>query len=277
MLRRTLKSVKQNLGARFASLAFDPSKTVVVLQMGKVGSSSVVRSIRESSFRGHVFQLHIIDREDIDRAVSRIRASARPILDEHLVYSRALHAKLLNATRPIRIVTLTREPIARALSFVFQDLQRQVGQELTSPGASRQFTEAVRSKLEDGSPHADPSAWFDTQVKQPFGIDVFSKPFDYEQAATVINGDRASVLVARMEDLGESDCEGAISEFVGANCNLTRDSANVGVDKKHGEIYRTLQESFRLPSSDLDRLVATRYFRHFYQDRIAKTIQRWSS
>src|SRR5690606_4448859 len=84
---------------------------VLVYQMGKVGSSSVVNALEDLG-EEPVLHCHTLTRRGVAHAVQRQRRSVSPGLPEHLLVSRQLQGRIGRLRRPLRIVTLTREPFA---------------------------------------------------------------------------------------------------------------------------------------------------------------------
>ena len=145
---------------------------VLVYQMGKVGSSTVTQALARIEGLGPVIQLHTLSESGVARAIAKTRASGRRRLDRHLLVSKALSKR---APFPCRIITMTREPIARAISLVFQDRQRRMPEAIRSDGTVDPLLaeRAVSGLLASGVGLADPTGWFDNELRDVFGIDVF--------------------------------------------------------------------------------------------------------
>jgi hypothetical protein len=62
-------------------------RPILVYQMGKVGSSTVVRTLRAVEAATPVLHVHTLTRTGLDHAVRRQRASRQPYLPEHLIVS----------------------------------------------------------------------------------------------------------------------------------------------------------------------------------------------
>ena len=140
---------------------------ILVYQMGKVGSSTIVSTLERAGVTEPVLHVHTLVPEEIKIAVNRQRNSQVPFLHEHLIVSSIVGKKLGASRFPCRIVTLTREPVARVISFVFEDLKKQAPEARREDGsidvsAVTRATERVLSAPDNGN--ADPSLWFDREL-----------------------------------------------------------------------------------------------------------------
>jgi len=239
---------------------------IVVYQMGKVGSSTVAQTLQGLGVPYPVLQVHILSPAQFRRAVVRQRELGVRFFDEHLVVSERLIRKLGRSVFPCRIITLTREPVSRAISFVFQDVSRQAPDALCAGG--RVDREAIVARiaelLETEHPAADPGRWFDSELREVFGCDVFSCPHDFRRGYTILNGCAVPVLVMRMEDL-DQHLPTALSEFLGSE--VSQDAilrANVGEKKRYAADLEWVKRNLRIPRQTLLRIVDTKYFQHFY-------------
>ena len=191
-------------------------RPILVYQMGKVGSSTVMRTLSRLSRPEPLLQVHTLNPEHLQRAIAKQRASQSPRLPEHLIASSILVRKFRHGIFPCRIITLTREPVARAISFAFEDWQKKAPEARSSDGdldVSR-MTEAVDMLLQKYGGHADPTHWFDRELNEVFNVDVFSKPYDRDRGYTILHKGNISVLVMRLEDLNRS-LPKALEAFLG--------------------------------------------------------------
>ena len=89
---------------------------VLVYQMGKVGSSTVSASLRSAGIKN--LHVHFIG-EHWSKAIQHHRTGENT-LPQHLYLGRVLRYWLNVTTRPIKVITLVRDPVARKISSVFQ-------------------------------------------------------------------------------------------------------------------------------------------------------------
>jgi hypothetical protein len=252
-------------------------RPILVYQMGKVGSSTVVSTLEQLRLKNPVLHVHTLVAERLREAQARQRRSQRPFLDEHLQVSSILLPKLETGRFPCHLVTLTREPIARAISFVFEDWKKKTPRALLENGHldDAAMKQAIESLLSEGSDHADPGQWFDKELKRSFGLDVFSVPYDESRGYTLVRTGDVSLLILRMEDLNRS-LPAALGDLLGIDSQaITMSRANEADEKWYARSMDVQKRSFRLPRETLDRIFSSRYMRHFYPNDIERLRTRW--
>ncbi|MCB1745230.1 MAG: hypothetical protein KDK91_32985 [Gammaproteobacteria bacterium] len=255
----------------------DDGHPILVYQMGKVGSSTVVESLKHQQAYQPVLHIHTLDRSRIESASKKIHETSAPWQDQHLVLSRQLLEWPGLLSRPLKVVTIVREPVSRAISHVFETWRSRFP-EAESAGGVR-VTDAVREVgrlLREEHQFFDPSRWFDHEIKQVFGVDVFAQPFDYAQGFNIVREGRVEVLVLRTEDLNLRMHE-ALGAFLGLPMDDTRvEAANRSGEKQYGPAMKCVRASLRLDGATMRRVVESRLVRHFYADRVEELTRRWS-
>lgn len=242
---------------------------ILIYQMGKVGSTTVYRSLRSAG----LYPLHvhrIIDRMPEGGAGWHARPDYVPDID---VYVGRILAPYLRWSRSrVRVITLVRDPVARYLSKVFHR------PEMYDDLVASERDETVR-RLRDhlGKPETLDDGmfrWFDEEIRARLGVDVMTAPFDRQAGYSVLHGERADILVLKLEKLSEL-LPTAVSEFVGRP--LREERANVGERKESADAYRAVRRSFSLPEPVLDRIYDHEWMRHFYTEGERERFRsRWS-
>jgi hypothetical protein len=251
---------------------------ILVYQMGKVGSRTVVEALRTLSLNAPVIHLHTLNPEALARAIRKERHSPSPHLPRHLVASQVLVEKMKAGVFPCRVITLTREPIGRAVSFAFEDWRKKAPDALSDEGEldTSQMTAAVAEMLREENGHSDPGLWFESELKECLGIDVFSTPYRFDQGFTILPDNNTPALVIRLEDLDRS-LRPALASFLSVHPNAIKvHQTNVGSDKWYAESLRQVKQSFALPDLVVQRVLGTRYMNHFYPTEKNELHQRWS-
>lgn len=94
---------------------------IIIYQMGKVGSSTVKATLKAMNLPFPIFHVHTLNEDHLHHAWKRVRRSINPYAPQHLIVSSLLIKKIQRHKFPCRFVTLSRAPIERAISFVFED------------------------------------------------------------------------------------------------------------------------------------------------------------
>ncbi|MEO1365783.1 MAG: putative capsular polysaccharide synthesis family protein [Acidobacteriota bacterium] len=252
----------------------DGTRITVLYQMGKVGSTSVHAALLDAELDNPVHKVHFLSDPGIAHGEKFHRSTLKnPWKETPHIQTTLLVRDAMAADPDLRldVVTLVREPVRREVSEFFQ------------------YLEALHPELldDDGSLEADRAArvlqarfmffkeesnytcrWFDMEIKELFGLDVFDFPFDHGKKYTLIERGNVRLLVLRLEDLDETLNPG-LRELVGPGYRDWRgrdgrDRANVGAQKERGEQYRELVANFRLRRPVADKIYGTTYARHFY-------------
>jgi len=226
---------------------------VIVYQMGKVGSSSVYRSLQRQ-YAGAVAHAHSFSPTHKDGRVRR------------------LYQWTIREKHPLNVITLTREPIGRNVSSFFQNFARDTGVPFVDSCFS---TEQLRALFLKNYTHQRPLEWFDKSILTNFGIDVFATPFPDTRAA-IYTRDEVRLLVLRAESNDEEKSE-AICSFLGLDCfRITNE--NIGDNKEYAGTYRAFQSTVKLPEDYVEAMCASKYFNHFYSEKEINAVRmKWSS
>lgn len=252
---------------------------ILVYQMGKVGSSTVVHTLDQLNRPEPVLQIHTLNPDHLQRAIAKQRGAATSHLPEHLIASSILVRKLSRGIFPCRIITLTREPVARVISFAFQDWQKKAPEARSSDGNLNvdRMIDAVNALLQEHRGHADPTHWFERELNAVFDVDVFAEPYDRKQGYTILREGNVSVLVIRLEDLNRS-LPSALAAFLDINPEqVVLKRANEGGEKWYFESLRAVKNTYQIPPGVARSIFNTQYFQHFYHTDRDRARKRWAA
>lgn len=258
---------------------------LILFQMGKVGSTSMMKSLQTYSLPYDLFQVHVLTRDWINKVHMQYRRASRvhgrAIVDEHMMASMYLR-DLLDRDfdrKEWKVISFVRDPIARnvsaffqAFSIYFPDLAK--SHQETSPALEQRVPELIKTFLEQFEEHDTPLHWFETHMQPTFGIDVYQTPFPKKQAYQIIQHDNISLLILRLEDL-DNTAAPALSQFIGLD-NFTLKHSNVALNKDYADDYRLFQHQLYLPETFIDHMYNSRYMRNFYtNEEIASFRKKW--
>lgn len=265
---------------------------IVVYQMGKVGSSTIKKSLHSLDVGRPVYHVHFLTQSLIDfyeGKRKKLFGTDRVSDLKHIWQYQYLSKQLAKGglSDKWKVVTLVREPISRNLSAFLET----VDVEATDDGRYRLKADTksayefdVTVGLEDVEQlvqiflkefeHDVPLKFFDEQIKTVLGIDVFESEFPKDKGYKIYEGETAELLVLKLEKLEE--CVGdAFREFLGAE-DFTLQNTNVASKKVYAPIYKELKEKIVLPHEYIDTMYDSRFMQYFYTDDEIKAFDaRW--
>jgi hypothetical protein len=267
--RRALTEALQT--ARYRLRYASDRPVVVVHQMGRVGSVTVTRALRRALPDRHVFHTHYLNPATMERHYAHFQhihhVTGRAGLHRHFLSARVLQARLRQGVRGRwKIVSLVRDPVARTVSLFFHSFPFSfvgLGPPVceTPDDASR----LLSLYLGDWAlGHRFALDWFDAEVRDVFGIDVYATPFPRAEGHALYRGATCDLLVIRLEDLDRCGRR-VLQEFLGIE-SLELVTANRGDDHAYAEAFRRFKTTATLPASYLDLMYDSRLARHFYSD-----------
>lgn len=252
---------------------------VLIYQMGKVGSSSVYKSLKSERLRNPIFFVHFLS-NDLIHYKQVYQNSGIQAAPYHLELGMVLRNYILKNKRKLKfkIISMVRDPIARQISDVFQnpeimkiDIKNQNG--LINKNRAMALIQENFSNLRTFDYIFK---WFDREIKSVFGIDAFSKPFNRDSGWTIINGENAEVLVLRLENLSQIGPE-VISDFLTLPNQISLVESNVRASTKDVLSYNYVKNNIRIDRSICREIYASRFCSHFYGDKeINKFMKRWA-
>lgn len=244
--------------------------SLVVFQMGKVGSRSIVDAV-EKATATTALHVHATQEASLERLVTNSWRRGLPV-PPHVGLSRRL-LRLIEQRAPLRIISLVREPIDRNLSAFFQNvsLQERLAREFDDADVDDYVTRFV-----DTYPHHIPLRWFDLQVKPALGIDVLAEPFDHDRGYAFFERDNIALVVMRAESsdaLKRAAIEACFAIDLGEFA-----TANVSSAKAYGDLYSQFKDRVILSEEHITEMYESRYSRHFYTDEERDTFAaKWRS
>lgn len=252
---------------------------ILVYQMGKVGSTTVCRSLEAVNLGHRVLHVHFLSNELPEKRRRYIRSIKYPPA-VHYDVSQAIRKQLSGGhARDLKIISLVRDPIARLVSSLYEvpelmgaDVKTYTG--MIDPSSA---TEYLERRIADPGGLDYEYTWFDREMKTVFGIDVFAHPFPREKGWTTISSDNVDLLLLRLEDLSSVGPQ-AIAEFLGLRDPLEMVAGRVRSDSVSGASYARVIQTLSLSRPLTEQVYGSRIVRHFYSDDlINKFLDRWSS
>ncbi|MBD3338141.1 MAG: hypothetical protein GF353_03470 [Candidatus Lokiarchaeota archaeon] len=245
---------------------------ILIYQMGKVGSSTLQNSLNAINLNRTIHHVHTLTKENLDNLDKVLKNSFHltKSIPGHYVRGRCL-LKQINADpgKKWTIITLVRDPIARNISSFFQDINHRFPefnypQKVKTLNQDELVSELIKLYLEKHD-HEKPLWWFDKELKQTFGIDVYSTPFPKVKGYKIYGGQRAEVLLIRLENL--SQCKNkAFKEFLNID-NFELINVNLAEQKDYSEIYDKFKSSICFPKSYIETFYNSKFVKHLYTQK----------
>ena len=229
---------------------------ILVYQMGKVGSISIQKALKQKGI--HALHAHWMQGR-----------GEYPTTKKHLVKEIKRGAR-----DDWKVISLVREPVARNVSAFFQSIEKYY------PAYKEyKYKEAVLECFLQEYDHQWPEEWFDAEIMDIFDFDPFSEKFDRRQGYKIYKVKYGEILIIRLEDANRVVPE-AMEEFLGIE-DIEMVTSN-GFIQRHngtrvGKIYQEFMETVEFSEDFLDEMYDMRHAKHFYSKREIKNFKEmWS-
>jgi hypothetical protein len=224
-----------------------------------------------------VYHLHYLN--DADQFAAWAKQNLRDYSRawKMVALSKQLKSEIDLGTAPrYHLISLVRAPVPRNLSTYFHHIDSYFPNFVARVQADTlSFDELADYFLHNFDEHT-PEHWFDRQVRDVFGLDVYAQPFPHERGYQIYENAKARLLVIRLEDLNRVAAP-AMREFL-AIPDFRLVPANSGENRTYGALYKQFLASLTLPPSYIATTNGTTYARHFYSDReLAASVARFTA
>ncbi len=241
------------------------NELVLVITMGRVGSSATYRALERAGFEA--LHIHQIDLKSLAKRSQKLKV-ARHVMDGHRARA------LLDAEpdRPVKVITLVRDPIEQNISAGFSRFRR-----LGKLDELRGYVtdSAVMNSIWKKTPLAYPLAWFDLELREALGIDFYQVDVANAGYGQMEVG-RVNALLLR-STLPDEVKSTLLSQFMGREVIMGR----TGVDRnKPGDLqnlYRAFELTSPLTVADLSEVAESRFMQHFFDVDKDEYILKWKT
>jgi hypothetical protein len=252
---------------------------VLVYQMSKVGSSTVLATLEAAIPARTVFHVHFMSLSHLDEIERNyeIKAPGKP-LPENYAAGRELGRQIKSRGMKTLIVTLVRDPIGRAVSSLLQAPELAFIPVFDETGrvSLDLCVESIRREAKSSQAFSYPEVWFKREMCDFFGIDVLNEPFNKDKGYEIIEHEGNRLLVLRMEDLSQT-LSVALSKLLRLDREPPIRNANVRSQSREGSQYAELKRRVNLPTDWLQDFYKRRFITHFYSEEMIRGfIKKWS-
>ncbi len=247
---------------------YSNEENFLIYQMGKVGSTSLEVSIKNSIHFHSLYGNWPCHVQHEQMRGKFLKGLAQNIYD-------IMRRRAIRSHKKIKIITLVRDPYPRNISTFFQHFPHWMYKYYTMGRYSKyEYFSTLFSAFDKAMDHSYPLTWFDNEFKKFTGIDVYSQPFDKNVGYCRIQNKKYDILVLKLEAM-EKNWE-VVENFVGQKVELT--NANVSTDKWYNDIYRTFMKTYSPSTEYLNLLYNSKLVKHFYTDvEISKFRKKWEN
>ena len=253
---------------------------VLIYQMGKVGSKTVEATLKALSIPNPIYHVHFLSWQQIEAIEQYYRNQGHP---RQLSESRAVRG-LLDMTSgrksSCKIITLVRDWVARAVSDLFENMEvllPECASAQHNDGKSLaiilEHLQMLCKKFDQNTDFA--VTWFDKELKEVFGFDIFSVDFDKQSGYQIYHSRHVDILCIRLEDMSRVYRK-SLDEFLNISIpSLVED--NTASAKQYHALYRQVKNHLTVPTEVLDTIYQSRLMTHFYTpEEIAAFKKNWS-
>jgi len=264
--------VRYFIKAKLFCVDVENNPPLIVLTMGKVGSTSVYKSLKKR-LKNPVFHLHYLSDKGLEKAVEMRLSSKLKSYSYHLILSEELKKTGCDLSK-LKYITIIREPISRQLSSFFQNVGK-LGSDLEGKDLRVDYENALEYLMSTMSFSDEAErVWFNREVRDIIGIDVYGEEFDIIKGYEVYRSNSGGrLLLMRMEDMDKVFCD-AIYKFLGQQKVLLR-RYNEGSAKIYNKAYERLKKNVKFSAKEIDMLINTIFFTKFYIDYKKMLKDKW--
>lgn len=246
----------------------DTSGAVVVHTIGKVGSSSVYRSLSDQTpFR--CYHTHFLRKEKIEQVSKKLEGAGKT-LGGHV--KDGVDVLRLMETKParIKVVSLIRDPLAREVSAFFENLSLfGIDPENLPP-----VDKAVEVFIER-YPHDSLDRWVAEEFNRPFDVNLLAYPFPRRAGFSIFESNRYDFLFLKTE-MPDARKAAVLRLFLNLNSDFALKRENVTGDKDLAGYYGEFKSRIGAKLERLRRVYDGLYCRYFYEeDEVRGFEARW--
>lgn len=267
---------------------------IVILTYGKIYTTSLIEMM-SSTFPRDVYATHVLQPaypqliEAYGFASEVDLSGLRHATTNYRICQRLKQTERTGET--VTFITGVRDPVTRSLSVAMQlyaelfrqdddaekdsaQIARRIAAEIADLWQNDTMGEDPRRRLAEATIRS-PLTWFEHEIVEPFGFDLFGSPFDAERGYSIYTNGNKRLLLFRYEDGPDAVERGLHDLFADHTFHLPH--SNDGDAKHTASIYRHLRDCFRLPRATLEAIYREPAVAHFYDEAHREAaITRWA-
>lgn len=274
MLKKTIKyHIKDNallLIEKLKLLLYKYHKPILVFTMAKVGSLSIYFSLKKASKKYPVFHIHSLSEKEVninnklcfDNGI--YPGSKSPVF--------LINKSIIKKEKPYKIICLFRDPIDRNISAFFDAFELYVG---VTPNKFRGEFSDLEKLYYEKLPHEYCINWFERQLYESTGIDVYASDFEKAIKYKLLNNGNNVELLLMNSDIRDNLKEKLISNF----CDLPEfklKNINRSIDKEYSKLFSDFKNQIKFSNEYLQSQYESKYATHFFtKEHICEAVNKW--
>ncbi|WP_346290809.1 putative capsular polysaccharide synthesis family protein [Sphaerothrix gracilis] len=247
-----------------AELSTGKIAPILIYQPGKVGSSSILKSLQAHGVHG-LLHVHRINPNHIER----IKSAENRALVHHEKIGRLVYDQVILPKRYFKAISMVREPISRNISAFFQNFKTFTNSDMYEVNLPE-----INSIFLKEYPHRTILDWFDIEVFTTLGLNIYDFEFDKAEGWVQIQTENYDFLILKSE-IPDIRKEKTISDFLKLE-NFKIQRCNVSIHKEYGNLQKRFISSVYLPKYYIDEMYNSKYTKHFYsEEEITANYRKW--
>ncbi len=250
---------------------------VIIYQMGKVGSSTVYNTIKYMNTSYALYHIHWFSDIGIERAENYFKNSSSQKIPMHIRRSKILKRFINMKNENIKIISITREPVARLISDVFQNIHYYnhefIDDELLN---IKEIQKSIENQLKNFDIHSEyASTWFDVEFSKALDLNIYNYPFNKDIGYVIIKHRNIEILLLRMETMNDVLID-ALKEFLDYAQDIKTMNTNIGEEKEFSIEQKFVKNNVKVDEKKLKEIYSSEYVSHFYSnEQVESFIQKW--
>ncbi len=250
---------------------------ILIYQMGKVGSSTVYNTVKHMDTVYATYHLHWFSDPGIKKAEDYFKNLSSKKIPMHIQRSKMLK-KLTDIKKDkIKVISITREPVGRLISDVFQNIHY-YNPELVKMNDlhTKELFEETQKQLDNFDINSEyGTTWFDVELSKAFNINLYDYPFNQDDGYTIIKHENIEILLLQMETMNKV-LKKALQEFLDYEQDIEILNTNIGEEKEFANEQSYVKENIDLDEKHLNKIYSSKYVQHFYSAKQIKSfVKKW--
>lgn len=251
---------------------------LIVHQMGRAASMSTVNTLREAGITYPVYHTHWLNPASLTKRLEWLKGLPAKQHPLNVCVGHRIAEEIQNVgigQRQWKLVSIFREPVGRNISTFFLTIENFFEDFFRRYECGEISLEQVLETFLREYRHEMPLQWFDKEVGEVFGIDVYEPAFPMEKGYQIIKNGNVEILLIKMERL--NDCfQEAFENFLGTripNLALT----HITEKDPSYYMYKEFLGKVTIPAEYLEQMYGSRFAKHFYRpEEIQDLMDKWS-